>query len=53
VSTGFHPLALEKAEGRVLDKPGTPSYDSPSSFRVIVLLPTFTIIIETSMASIL
>jgi len=33
----FHPPSLKKALGIVLDKPGKPSYDSPSSFRVIVL----------------
>jgi len=34
---GSHPLTLKRADGIVLDKPGKPSYDSPSSFRVIVL----------------
>ena len=38
---GSHPLTLKRADGIVLDKPGKPSYDSPSSFRVIVLLQTF------------
>jgi len=33
-----NPLTLKRADGIVLDKPGKPSYDSPSSFRVIVLL---------------
>jgi len=37
---GFHPPSLKKALGIVLDKPGKPSYNSPSSFRVIVLLRT-------------
>jgi len=41
VSHGFHPPSLKKADGIVLDKPGKPSYDSPSSLRVIVLLQTF------------
>jgi len=41
VAYGSHPLTLKKADGIVLDKPGKPSYDSPSSFRVIVLLQTF------------
>jgi len=40
---GSHPLSLKKADGIVLDKPGKPSYDPPSSFRVIVLLQTFSI----------
>ena len=35
---GFHPPSLKKALGIVLDKPGKPSSDSPSFFRVIVLL---------------
>jgi len=46
VSYGFHPPALKMADGIVLDKPGKPSYDSPSSFRVIVLLQTFSKILE-------
>jgi len=29
---GSHPLTLKKADGIVLDKPGKPSYDSPSWF---------------------
>jgi len=41
VTYGSHTLTLKKADGIVLDKPGKPSYDSPSSFRVIVLLQTF------------
>jgi len=48
---GFHPLSLKKADGIVLDKPGKPSYDSPSSFRVIVLLQTFSKILERIMNS--
>jgi len=51
VSHGFHPPALKKADGIVLDKPGKPSYDSPSSFRVIVLLQTFSKILERIMNS--
>ena len=43
---GFHPSSLKKALGIVLDKPGKPSYDSPSSFRVIVLLRTLSKILE-------
>ena len=46
VTYGSHPLSLKKADGIVLDKPGKPSYDSPSSFRVIVLLQTFSKILE-------
>jgi len=48
---GSHPLTLKKADGIVLDKPGKPSYDSPSSFRVIVLLQTFSKILERIMNS--
>jgi len=51
VAHGFHPPALKMADGIVLDKPGKPSYDSPSSFRVIVLLQTFSKILERIMNS--
>jgi len=37
---GFHPPSLKKALRIVREKPGKPSYDSPSSFKVIVLLQT-------------
>jgi len=40
-----------KALRIVLDKPGKPSYDSPSSFRVIVLLRTVSKILERVVAS--
>ena len=46
VAYGFHPPALKIADGIVLEKPGKLSYDSPSSFRVIVLLQTFSKILE-------
>jgi len=46
VAYGSYPLSLKRADGIVLDKPGKPSYDSPSSFRVIVLLQTFSKILE-------
>jgi len=46
VAYGSHPLTLKKADGIVLDKPGKPSYDSPSSFPVIVLLQTLSKILE-------
>ena len=39
------------ADGIVLDKPGKPSYNSPSSFRAIVLLQTFSKILERIMNS--
>jgi len=48
---GFHPPSLKKALGIVLHKPGKPSYDSPSSFRVIVLLRTLSKILERIVAS--
>jgi len=51
VAHGFHPPALKMADGIVLDKPGKPSYDSPCSFRVIVLLQTFSKILERIMNS--
>ena len=49
VAHGFNPPALKMADGIVLDKPGNPSYDSPSSFRVIVLLQPFSKIRERIM----
>jgi len=51
VAHGFHPPALKLADGIVLDKPGKSSYDSPSSFHVIVLLQTFSKILERIMNS--
>ena len=48
---GFHPPSLKKALGMVLDKSGKPSYNSPSSFRVIVLLRTLSKILERVVAS--
>ena len=39
------------ANGVVLDKPGKPSYDSPSSFRIIVPLQTISKILERIVAS--
>ena len=40
VALGYHPTTLKHANGVVLDKPGKPSYDTPASFRIIVLLKT-------------
>jgi len=51
VAYGFHPRALKMADGIVLDKPGKASNDSPCSFRVIVLLQTFSKILERIMNS--
>jgi len=47
---GFHPPSLKKALGIVLDKPDKPSYHSPSSFRVIVILRTLSKILERVVA---
>ena len=51
VAYGFQPPTLKMADGIVLDKPGKPSYDSPCSFRVIVLLQSFCKILERIMNS--
>jgi len=50
VTFGYHPPSLKTANGVVLDKPGKASYDSPASFRVIVLLKTVSKILERIMA---
>jgi len=38
VSLGYHPASRKVADALVLDKPGKPSYELRSSFRIIVLL---------------
>jgi len=43
---GYHSLAMKKANGIVLDKPGKPDYRTPSAFRIIVLLETVSKILE-------
>jgi len=43
---GYHPLAMKKANGIVLDKPGKPDYYTPASFRIIVLLETVSKMLE-------
>ena len=48
---GHHPSSMKMSIGVVLDKPGKPSYDSPSSFRIIVLLQTISKILESIVAS--
>ena len=48
---GFHHPSLKKALGIVVDKPGKPSYDSLSSFRVIVRLRTLSKILERVVTS--
>ena len=46
VAFGYHPATLKHANGVVLDKPGKPSYDTPASLRIIVLLKTVSKILE-------
>ena len=38
VAFGYHPPTLKHANGVVLEQPGKPSYNSPDSFRINVLL---------------
>jgi len=49
VAFGYRPPSLKTANGVVLDKPGKASYDSPASFRIIVLLKTISKILERVM----
>jgi len=51
ISLGYHPAWLTVANGIVLDKPGKPSYRSPSSFRILVILRTFSKIPERIVAA--
>ena len=51
VERGYHPVSLRAAEGVVLDKPGKASYDTPASYRVIVLLETLVKILERLLAN--
>jgi len=51
VSLGYHPASLKGSNGIVLDKPGKPSYESPSSFRIIVLIRTFSKMLERIVAA--
>ena len=51
VTFGYHPPCLKHANGVVLDKPGKLSYDSPASFRIIVLLKTISKILERIMTA--
>jgi len=46
---GYHPPSLKTANGVVLDKPGKASYDTPGSFRIIILLKTTSKILERVM----
>ena len=49
VTFGYHPPSLKHANSVVLDKPGKPSYDTPASFRIIVLLKTISKLLEKIM----
>jgi len=51
VSLGYHPASLKGSNGIVLDKPGKPSYESPASFRIIVLIRPVTKVLERIIAS--
>jgi len=48
---GYHPASLKRSNGVVLDKPRKPAYESPSSFRIIVLIRTFSKILERIIAA--
>ena len=51
VERGYHPSSLKAAEGVVLEKPGKAAYDTPASYRVIVLLETLSKILERLFAN--
>jgi len=51
VLLGYHPASLTSSNGVVLDKPGKASYESPSSFRIILLIRTFSKILERIIAA--
>jgi len=51
VLLGYHPASLKSSNGVVLDIPGKPSYKSPSSFRIIVLIRTISKILERIIAA--
>jgi len=51
ILVGYHPASLKGSNGVVLDKPGKSSYESPSSFRIIVLICTFSNILERIIAA--
>jgi len=50
VTLGYHPAWLKSSNGVVRDKPARPSYESPSSFRIIVLIRRFSKILERIIA---
>jgi len=47
----YYPASLKGSNGVVLDKPGKTSYESPSPFRIIVLIRTFSKILERIIAA--
>jgi len=49
VLLGYHPASLKSSNGVVLDKPGKPSYESPSFCRIIVLIRTISKVLERSL----
>ena len=51
VLLGYHPASLKSSNGVVLDRPGKPSYQSPSSFRIIVLIRTISNVLERIIAA--
>jgi len=51
VLLGYHPVSLKRSKGVVLDEPVKPSYESPSSFRIIILIRTFSKILERIIAA--
>ena len=51
VLLGYHPASLKGSNGVFLDKPGKHSYESPSSFRTIVLIRSVSKILEWIIAA--
>ena len=51
VVLAYHTPSLKSSNGVVLDKPGKTSYESPSPFRIIVLIRTFSKILERIIAA--
>jgi len=51
VLLGYQPISLKSSNGMVLDKPGKPSYEWPSFFRIIVLIRTISKIFERIIAA--
>jgi len=49
VAFRYHPPSLKTANRVVLDKPGKAAYDTPASFRIIVLLKTISKVLERVM----